>query len=189
MHVWICVLAVAGSMQQAAGQAPATMLPVNTPVEIELLEPLCSETLHPGQEIAFKIVVPVTVDGNTVIPAGTPIQGEVKALQRAGAFRKAAALDLGFKPLRLDNGSVVQLSFPRRPKPQNSAKEKTATGVLAAPLMLYYFPLMPFAIAENAKKGARFTIRAGERYRVYVVNPESTTPEPAATTAPAQQGP
>lgn len=188
MRVSICLVALAACIQQAGDQTPAAAVPVNTPVEIELLESLSSQTLRAGQEIAFKVVSPVSFDGQTVIAAGTPLKGEVRAAQKAGAFRKAATLQLALKPLRLENGSIVQLDFPH-PRVQSAKKEKAATGVVAAPVLFYYFPLIPFAIAENAKKGAALTIRAGERYRVYVVEPGTAPEEQPAPTAPAQPRP
>ena len=186
MGVWICEIALAGWLLQAKGQTPTRTVPVNTPVEIELQEGLSSETLHPGQEIAFKVIRPVIVDGETVISAGTPLAGEVRGAQKAGAFRKAGMLQLALKAIRLENGSLIQLEFPS-PRVRSATREKTATGIAAGPVMLYYFPLIPFALAENVKKGAPFTIRAGERYRVYVVRSDSEAEgrEPATTAAEA----
>jgi len=188
MRVWIGMIAIAAWMPQAGGQATPPAVPAHTPVEIELQESLSSETLHAGQEIAFKVVSPVMVDGETVLAAGMPVGGEVRAAQKAGAFRKAGMLQLALKPIRLESGSEVRLDFPR-PRVQSASKEKTGTGIAAVPILLYYFPLIPFAVAENAKKGAAFTIRAAERYRVYVVEPEAAPAEPPDATAPGSSQP
>jgi len=37
---------------------------------------------------------------------------------------------------------------------------------------MYYFPLIPVALLASSRKGKPFKVRAGERYRVYVVGVE-----------------
>jgi hypothetical protein len=149
--------------------APPAVLPDHTPVEIELGETISSETLHAGQQIRFKVLRDVIGPGGTVLPAGMSVTGEVSEVQSAGAFRKAGSFELRLRPLRLDDGSTVQLEFPR-PKIRSAKGEKTATGIAAVPVLMYYFPFIPFAVVENSKKGAAYTVRAGERYLVYSVS-------------------
>ena len=165
----------AGLAQTAQKQAS---IPVHTPVEIELEESISSETLHAGQEIAFRVLRDVMTEERTVIIAGTPVTGTVQAVHGAGAFRQAGWFDLRLKTTRADDGSPVQLEFPR-PRVRSSKGEKTATALVSAPVLMYYFPLIPFAVAENAKKGAAYTVRAGERYLVYVAAAGDAAPTQA----------
>ena len=177
------ILLVASTAVVAQTAKPAA-IPGHTAVEIQLGESISSETLRAGQEIAFTVVRPVVVDGTTVIAAGTPLVGEVKSAQSAGAFRKTGSFDLGLKPLNLPDGTTVQLDFPR-PKLRGARGEKAATSAAAVPVLLYYFPLIPFAVAANAKKGAAYKVAAGERYLVYVVPAAPAAQEPASAAPPS----
>ena len=174
--LFIAVACLRPGVSQTAGQPPA--LPEQTGVEIELLENVSSQTLHAGQPIGFKVVEPVVANGTTVIAAGTPVQGEVATVQAAGAFRRAGEFDLVLKPLQLADGRKVQLVFPH-PKRVGTAGEKTATAIAGAPILLYYFPLIPFMAAEGAKKGKAIEVRAGERYLVYVSTQPDAPGKPA----------
>ncbi len=169
---------------QAQIETHSTTMPPNTEVEIELLENIFSEALRAGQCVAFKVVNPVVVDGTTIMPAGMPVSGEVKAVQSARAWRKAGNFDLLLKPIHLEDGAVVQLDFAR-PKLLRTKKEKTGNTVATSLALAYYFPLIPAALISWAKKGKAYNIRSGERYLVYVV---SSTPEvaPQKTMEPAK---
>jgi hypothetical protein len=165
----------------AQGQAHSTVIPPHTAVEIELLDHVSSESLHTSQAVRFKVLTPVVVNGTTVITAGTPIEGEVRAVQASGAWQKAGRFDLGLKPLLLADGTKVNLDF-QRPKLRGVKAEKTGMAIAGGLYLTYYFPLIPFALVEGAKHGQPYDIRAGERYLVQVISCE-----PAAPTAPAKE--
>ncbi len=77
--VFVVVLAL-GALQPGLSSAGAqgTPVPPQTPVEIELLENLSSQTMQAGQSIGFKVVRPVLVNGTTLLEAGAQVTGEVK---------------------------------------------------------------------------------------------------------------
>jgi len=165
-------------------QAP--VIPQNTEVEIELLESVSSETLHDGQTVSFKIVRPVVENGATVMAAGVAVSGEVKSVKTSGAWHKAGAFDMVLKPVRLEDGSIVSLDFPR-PKLRGTKKEKTTVAIAAPPILAYYFPVIPVLLIGAARKGKPFEIRAGERYLVYVVSSaRAAESESQKTTEPAK---
>jgi hypothetical protein len=159
----------AGLGQSAPQPAP---IPLHTPVVIELEESISSESVHAGQEISFKVLRDVVTEGRTVISEGTPVAGTVQAVHSSGAFRQAGWFELRLKTARATDGSVVSMEFPR-PKIRSTKGEKTLAGAAAVPVLLYYFPFIPFAVAANSKKGAAYTVRAGERYLVYVAPAEA----------------
>ena len=158
-------------------------IPQHTEVEIELIDSVSSETLHSGQSVAFKIVRPVVVNGKRVLAADTPVSGEVAAVKASGAWRKAGSFDLRLKPIQMDDGSIVQLDF-HRPQRLGTKMEKTAAAEEKALFLAYYFPLIPVALVEGAKKGKPYNIRSGERYLVYVVSSTTGSEAPQGTTGP-----
>lgn len=155
----------------AQNEQAAPAIPEQTPVEIELLETISSDSMHDGQKIGFKIVTPVEVGGATVMAAGMPLSGEVKKVKSSGAWQKAGSFDLSLDAIRLSEGTVVQLDF-KRPKRVGTKGQKTAVAIAAVPVMMYYFPLVPIAVVGSARHGKPYVIRAGERYLVYVTSCE-----------------
>ena len=58
--------------QSAQVTTQSVSVPPGTGVEIELLQDVSSETLKAGQTIPFKLVRPIELNGETLLPAGTP---------------------------------------------------------------------------------------------------------------------
>ena len=65
-------------------EAPCCLLAANTPVVVELLEPVSTKTHKRGDHFAICLAEPVVIDGKTVIPAGAKGQGEVVDAAGAG---------------------------------------------------------------------------------------------------------
>lgn len=177
VHLQVLLLAL---VQPGLGQSASkpAAVPLNTPVEIELLDTISSETIRDGQQIPFRIVTPVQVDGVTVLEAGTAVIGEVRAVKTSGAWKRPGSFDLILEPIEFGDGSQVKLDF-LRPKRLSTKKEKTTTALVAGPVLFYYFPVIPFVVVANSKRGQPYEIRSGERYVVYVI-----AGEPAAAVAP-----
>jgi hypothetical protein len=150
-------------------------IPLITPVEIELLENISSETLHAGQSVPFKLVRDLEANGEKLLPAGTPLTGTVATANASGHWGKAGAFDLKLNALKLPDGTEIRLDF-HRPTRLNPRPEKTGETIVAAMTLTYYFPLIPVALLGASRKGKPFKVRAGERYRVYVVGVEEAAP-------------
>jgi hypothetical protein len=152
-------------------------IPLVTPVEIELTENVSSETLHAGQSVAFKLSQDLEANGERLLPAGTLLTGTVMTANASGHWGKAGAFDLKLEPLKLVDGTEIRLDF-HRPTRVSTRSERTGESIGTAIMATYYFPLIPVALLAGSRKGKPFKVRAGERYRVYVVGVE----EPAKTT-------
>jgi hypothetical protein len=158
---------------------PGDLVPLGTGVEIELLENISSETLRAGQPVPFKLVGALAPHGIVLLPSDTRFNGTVRAANPSGHWGKAGAFDLKLEALKLADGTEVRLDF-HRPVRRNTRGEKTGEALGGAILMTYYFPLIPVALIGASRKGKPFTIRAGERYLVYVVGVDA----PSATEPP-----
>lgn len=158
-----------------SAQNVSLSVPLHTAVEIKILEGISSQTLHAGQTVAFDVDQDVLSNGVTVIAKGTQVTGEVTQVKAAGTAGRPGSLDLTLKPIRLADGSTVQLDF-YRPKKRSGKGEKTAYGIAAPFVLFYYWPLLPIAaVQESRNHGQPYLVKAGERYLVYVV---STQPAP-----------
>jgi hypothetical protein len=176
MRPFLSVLLVYSLTASALPQAVPTSdrIPLVTPVEIELLENISSETLHAGQSVSFKVSQDLEAHGEKVLPAGTPLTGTVRAANAAGHWGKAGAFDLKLEPLKMTDGTAVLLDF-HRPTRVATRAEKANEDVRTTIAAIYYFPLIPVALLSSSRKGKPFKVRAGERYRVYVVGVEEPT--------------
>lgn len=153
-------------------------VPSGTGVEVELLQDVSSQTLQAGQAIPFRLVRAIEVKGETLLAAGTPATATVETVQKAGHWRKNGAFDLRFQPLKLTDGTVIHIDFPR-PQKKSETGEKVGRGVEAAAGFAEDYPFLLAAPILKARKGKAFTIRSGERYLVYVTSAEAA---PAAMT-------
>lgn len=162
--------------------AQSVAVPRGTGVEIELLQDVSSDSLKAGQSIPFKLVRPIELNGETLLPATTPATGIVATVRKSGQWRKSGAFDLTLQPLKLVDGTLVHLDF-YRPRRRGERMEKAGTSIGATMYFAYYFPLIPVALIAQARKGKPFVIRSGERYLVYVTSTEAA-PAPAPAESP-----
>ena len=123
-----------------------------------------------------------------MLAAGTSATGTVQTVRTARKWGKNGAFDLSLQPLKLADGTLVHIDFYRPQRESDEKKEKVGEnyrrypqGTVAAVQMTYfYFPLIPVALIASSRKGKPFTVRAGERYLVYITSTEAAT-APAAT--------
>jgi hypothetical protein len=69
----------------AQDTAPATrVLPLKSPVLLEFTAEVSSKTAHKGSPVEFLLAEDVLIDGQRLIPKGTPAIGEVIHAQKSG---------------------------------------------------------------------------------------------------------
>lgn len=145
-----------------------------TPVEIELLKNVSSESKNTSTPVPFKVIQPVRVNHATLIAAGTCVRA--KAMTSASKHWGKAGLIVLAKPeTTAVDGTRIPLRFARwtLPKPISTvrrASERIAIHAVGALLGageggILLWPLVPFMAAA---KGKRDMIPAGERFQVYV---------------------
>lgn len=132
----------------AAAPAPATMVlapvaPANavlragTPVSFKLLEEVTTKdkAARVGQRINLEVAASVEVEGQTVIPAGTPAWGELTGVRNKGMWGKSGKLDAQMLFLRL-NGRQIRLT--------GSFDDKGVTGTGAVVGAVLLLPIAGF---------------------------------------------
>jgi hypothetical protein len=80
-------------------------------IEIRLQQELNSYSTPVGQRVQAVVIVPVTVHGVTLVPAGSLVTGRVKTVHRVGAglIRETATIHIQFDELLLPDGSVAAI--------------------------------------------------------------------------------
>lgn len=114
---------------ESFAQTPADccLLPNGTPVEIEIAEALSSRVHKRGDKFALRLAVPVSVDGQFVLPAGTVGVGEIVHAARPGMGGKPGELLLAARYLE-SNGQRIPLRGFRL----GGSGEDLGTPILAA---------------------------------------------------------
>jgi hypothetical protein len=87
-------------------------LPEGTRLHVRLTTAVGSYASKPGSPVSAVLIAPVTIDGETVLPAGSTLSGRVKAVTRVGfgVRHETAGLDLEFNQLTPLDGHAVLVS-------------------------------------------------------------------------------
>lgn len=77
---------------------------------VKLLTALSSETSHVGDPVSGELLLPWTVDGQVVLPAGTRVEGRVGMVEPKGRLKHNAKLSLVFNDIVIPGHSRVSIS-------------------------------------------------------------------------------
>ena len=129
---------VAAPVPQPEPELVLVELAALTPMDVELLDPLSSETSAAGDEVAAMIVADIVQDGFTVVPAGSRLEGHVAELASAKKIGGQARITVLFDSLRLPSGASVPLaaSFTAEGKNQTGKDAGTIAGATAGGAIL-----------------------------------------------------
>jgi hypothetical protein len=84
------------------------VVPAGTTLTVRLGESVGSKISSPGQSFSATLVSPVTVDGNTVIPAGASARGTVVDAKPLGRFKGGAFLEVRLNSITV-NGTEQRI--------------------------------------------------------------------------------
>jgi hypothetical protein len=101
-------------------------VPADTQVHIRLTTTIGSYASRPGTPITAVLIAPVTVDGETVLPAGSVVSGNVAKAARVGLGirHETASIDLAFNQLTLPGRDPVALAA--RVEEVDNARERVS---------------------------------------------------------------
>jgi hypothetical protein len=147
-------------------------IPAGTAVDIEVAYTVSSLDVRPNELISFRVVVPVQIDGITVIEKYSLVTGRVVQAKRGGHWGKAGklawimedvvAVDLTRVPL------TVQAELPSRETEVKGTSHGGEVATKAIVLGALIFPLTPLALMSGFKRGENAVLPEGKRFRVFV---------------------
>jgi hypothetical protein len=87
-------------------------VPEGTELHIRLITSVGSYASIPGSPVGAVLIAPLTVDGDTVLQAGSILSGKVKAVSRVGLGlrHETAGLDLEFSQITPPGGEAIAIS-------------------------------------------------------------------------------
>src|SRR5258707_14749320 len=150
-------------------------LPAGTSLDIEATYTVSSIDFRPGDYLSFRVLVPVMIDGITLIDRGSLLTGRVVEAKRGGHWGKAGRLSWTIQDAVAVDGTRVPLQAQKDlPTGRNGIKgtshggevatKTVLMGVLRAPV----FPIAPFALMSGFKRGEDAVLPQGKRFVVFV---------------------
>ncbi len=150
-------------------------LPAGTPLNIESAYTISSLDLRPGDFLSFRVLIPVQINGVTVIEKGSLVTGRVIESKRGGHWGKGGKLtwtiqdvvtvDLTRVPLQ------AQQDVPAGPngiKGTSHGAEVATSAVVMGALLAPLFPIAPLALMSGFKRGEDAVLPQGKRFIVFV---------------------
>ncbi len=143
-----------------------SQIPDGTLIEIEAPYTINSKEFKPNDEISFRVINPIKIDGVTVIEQGATATGRIEKAKRGGHFGKAGLLVWTMQTVTAVDGSQVPLRTVQERLRGDSKAAKVATKMILTGALL---PLIaPVALLHGFKRGEDAFIPAGKRYDVFV---------------------
>jgi len=164
-------------------------IPAGAPLEIETAFTVNSQYVRPEELISFRVLVPVRVDGVTLIEKYSLVTGRVVEAKRGRHWGRAGKLSWIMQDVVAVDLTRVPLEAVRDTPAGTNRVAGTSHGgqvaaqiAIAAPLMLFAAPL---ALTAGFKRGENASLPEGKRFIVYVT--KDTTVH--TTEAPAEPQP
>jgi len=141
-------------------------IPDGTLIEIEAPYRINSKEFKPNDEISFRVINPLKINGVTVIEQGANATGRIEKAKRGGHFGKAGLLVWTMQTVTAVDGSQVPLRTVQERLRGDSKAAKVATQMIITGALLPF--IAPVALLHGFKRGKDAFIPAGKRYEVFV---------------------
>lgn len=130
---------------QAVVVAPqaANMLRAGTPIALKMREALTTKgkNLRVGHRFQLEVAEPVTVNGQVVIPAGSPATGEVTTVRNKGMWGKSGGINARVLYVRA-NGQQIRLT--------GALDDKGKTGTAGVVGAIAFVPVAGFFVTGTS---------------------------------------
>jgi len=163
------------SSERSAEQISETRevkIPAGTPLEIEVAYTVNSLDVRPEDLISFRVIVPVKVDGLTVIEKSSLVTGRIIVAKRGGHWGKAGKLGWIMRDVVAVDLTRVPLQAGNDPDAAQSRVTGTSHGGQVATQMVVMGallgPFAPVALMQGFKRGENAVLPEGKRFIVFV---------------------
>lgn len=160
-------------------------IPAGTPIEVEVAYTVNSLDVKPGERISFRVLVPIVIDGVTVIERDALVTARITQAKRGGHWGKAGKLVWTMEDVVATDNSRIPLdpeTSSRSDKLWSLEKNQTAMGAgrvtgtshageVATKTIIagaIFPPLAPLALIHGFRRGENAILREGRRFVVAV---------------------
>jgi hypothetical protein len=116
---------VAAPMAAAPAPPPPAVVPSGTTVTVRLGNAVGSKISSPGDSFTATVSSAITVDGNTVIPSGSPARGTIVDAKPLGKFKGGASLELRLTSITI-NGTATSVTTSAVSRTEKGKGKRTA---------------------------------------------------------------
>jgi hypothetical protein len=148
------------------------IIPAGTPIDIEATYTVNSRDLRAGDFISFRVLVPIQLEGLTLVDKGSLVTGRVVEAKRGGHWGKAGRLSWIIQDVVAADLTRVPLQAQLEGPEARSAVKGTSHGGQVATEMIVFGSLMfiaaPLVLMSGFKRGEDAILPQGKRLIVYV---------------------
>lgn len=152
--------------EEKSDTAGMVQIPDGTLLEIEAPYTYSSMHFKPKDEISFRVVNPIKINGITVIEQGATATGRIEKSKRGGHFGKAGLLLWTMESVTAVDGTRIPLRTTSVRLRGDSKGAKVATQMIITGALLW--PIAPVTLLYGFKRGKDAFIPAGKRYEVFI---------------------
>jgi len=147
-------------------------IPAGTPLEIETAYTVSSLDVRPEELISFRVIVPIRVDGQTVIEKNSLVTGRVVQAKRGQHWGRAGKLLWIMQDVVAVDLTRVPLQAQRDSTLAGNEIKGTSHGAQVATEMIVLGGLLwaaaPLVLMHGFKRGENAVLPEGKRFVVYV---------------------
>ena len=170
----------ANSVQVAQRELPASLtvparelkIRAGTPLEIEAAYSVSSLDVRPNDLISFRVIVPIKIDGVTIVERYSLFSGRVVQAKRGGHWGKAGKLSWAMQDVvAVDLTRVPLQAQIEGPEAKNGVKGTSHGGQVATEMIVFgslLFVAAPLVLLSGFRRGENAVLPEGKRFVVYV---------------------
>jgi hypothetical protein len=141
LAAWYLASAFRAEAQQPARQN-TVRLERGQKLVLVLLTPLDSGRTQVGDDVSLKLLLPLTVEGVNVLPAGWPVHGRVGNVTRAGTSCKPGKVVWKLDEITAADGTKITISMESTEKKAGKRTKKAVKYTALAPLAAVASPYL-----------------------------------------------
>jgi hypothetical protein len=146
-------------------------IPAGTAIEIEAAYSVSSLEVRTNDYVSFRVLVPVQVDGVTVIDKQSLVTGRVLEAKRGGHWGKAGKLSWTMVDVVAVDLTRVPLQTQKDIPPGNRISGTSHGGRVATEMIVFgalMWPIAPIVLMHGFKRGENAVLPQGKRFIVFV---------------------
>jgi len=147
-------------------------IPAGTPVEIEAAYTVSSLDVRPEDLISFRVIVPIKVDGITVIEKSSLVTGRIVEAKRGRHWGRAGKLSWIMQDVvAVDLTRVALQARNDLADGKNGVKGTSHGGEVATRMIVFgalMWPIAPLMLVQGFKRGENAVLPEGKRFIVFV---------------------
>lgn len=159
---------------EGAGTRTEVTIPDGTPMAVELLSAVSSNTAKEGDIVDFVILYPVIVSGVIVIEKNAPAKGRIVRVKKTRYWGRAGRVGWAMQDVLLVDGNRTHLRMEKKLTGDSKGGTVLAGSLVTA---LVFWPAVPF---WGLKKGKDAVYPVGTRFEAYVHGDVVMTLKPVA---------